>query len=172
MYLYLYLKCISFRFSWSWSTLFSSHRTAFCWSSQKLRQQLKLISSFSSTGETFSSFSSTGEPFWFSLFSCNHLWRRHLVALDVISSAIHSLTSFESSLQQIFVTAKPANDLLFADTWTSYLAGTTPGWNLVGKSQAIKPSTLGEWRWMFWWGLSKESCEILKSNKCKEIPVP
>ena len=92
-----------FRFSWSWSTLFSSHRTAFCWSSQKLRQQLKLISSFSSTGETFSSFSSTGEPFWFSLFSCNHLWRRHLVALDVISSAIHSLTSFESSLQQIFV---------------------------------------------------------------------
>ena len=46
-------KYISFRFSWSWSTLFSFHRTAFCWSSRKLRRQLKLISSFSSIGETF-----------------------------------------------------------------------------------------------------------------------
>ena len=34
-------------------------------------------------------------PFLFSLFWCKHIWRGHLVTLYVISSAIHSLRSFE-----------------------------------------------------------------------------
>ena len=134
MYLYLYLKCISLGFP-----DYDQHCSLLIG-----RPSVGAARNCVGSSNLFPPFPPQVRLFLFSLFWCKHLWRRHLVALDVISSAIHSLTSFESSLQQIFVTAKPANDLLFADTWTSYLAGTTPGWNLVGKSQAIKPSILGD----------------------------